>query len=260
MSQSPSAQETQTPKKKVGYTFRGQGTSWYQPAMWWLGKNFSRLVAMILFRVRFRGRENYPLTGPVLLVTNHQSFLDPWLVGIACPRQVHYMARDSLFKGGFFSWVMECVNAYPVRRGTADLQAIRHTVDRLKSGYVVNIFPEGTRCQDGTIGPIAAGVAIILARAKMPIPIVPVLIEGAFEAWPRNQKIPGMGKVVVTAGKQILPEELANLSSEELAVRIRRALVDLQKQIGSPHAEASAKRLAEESAAKSSCGGATPNG
>ena len=239
-------------KKTVAYKFRGQGTSWYQPLMWGLGKYTSRIIAMILFGVRYRGAENFPKSGPVLLVTNHQSFLDPWLVGMACPRQVHFMARDTLFKGGIASWLMECVNAYPVRRGSADLQAIRHTVERLQSGYVVNIFPEGTRSTDGTIGVIAAGVAIILARAKMPIPVVPVLIDGAFEAWPRGQKLPHPGKVTVTAGKPIMPDELAKLSPADLSLRIRQALVDLQKQIGSPHAEASAARLSAESTAEES--------
>lgn len=228
----PTAPKKVDNKKKVSYTFRGQGTSWYQPWMWGMGKNVSRLIAMVLFRVRYRGTENIPRSGPVLLVTNHQSFLDPWLVGMACSRQVHYMARDTLFKGGILHWLMECVNVYPVKRGTADFQAIRTTVERLQAGYVVNIFPEGTRTSDGNIGTIASGVAIILNRAKMPIPVVPILIDGAFEAWPRSQKLPHPGKITVTAGKPILPEELAKLSSAELSLRIREALVDLQKNGG----------------------------
>lgn len=242
--------EKKAERKSVAYTFRGQGTSWYQPLLWGGGKSLSLLIAMMLFRPRFRNKQNYPKTGPVLMVTNHQSFLDPWFVGMASPRQVHFMARDTLFKGGILHWMMECVNSYPVKRGSADLQAIRHTVERLQSGYVVNIFPEGTRSQDGTIGAIAPGVAIILARAKMPIPVVPVLVDGAFEAWPRDKKLPRPGKVTVIAGKPIPPEELSKLSPAELSLRIRQALVELQKEIHSPHAEASAKRLAADTSAK----------
>jgi len=76
--------------------------------------------------------------------------------------------------------------------------------------------------------------------------VVPMLVDGAFECWPRNKKLPRPGKIVVAAAKPILPEELAQLSPAELSLRIRQALIDLQKQIGSPHAEASAERLASQ--------------
>ncbi len=242
MTETPAAPKKKEEKRGKPYTFRGQGTSWYQPLVWSLGKNLSRVIAMILFRPSYMGTENYPRKGPVLIVTNHQSFLDPWFVGMATPRQVHYMARDTLFKGGILHWLMEVLNSYPVKRGSADLQAIRHTVERLQSGYMVNIFPEGTRSQDGTIGPIAAGVSVILARAKIPVPVVPVVIDGAFECWPRNKKLPHPGRIRILAGKPIPPEELAELSPADLALRIRQAMIELQKQLHSPHAEASAKR------------------
>jgi 1-acyl-sn-glycerol-3-phosphate acyltransferase len=190
-----------------------------------------------------------PKTGGVLMVTNHQSFLDPWLIGIAPPRQVHYMARDTLFKGGFLQWLAETLNAFPVKRGSADLGAIRAAVERLDKGFVVNIFPEGTRSEDGTIGPIAAGVSLILNRAKTPVPIVPTVVDGAFDAWPRKAKFPRPGKVRIIYGKAIMPEEWKAWSAEELARRIRRELVKLQEEVGSRHAGDSKKRVEAEEAA-----------
>jgi 1-acyl-sn-glycerol-3-phosphate acyltransferase len=128
-----------------GYVFRGEGTGAWQAFTWWLGRFISRLVSLLLFRLRARGQAGLPKSGGVLLVMNHQSFLDPWLVGVAPSRQVHYMARDTLFRGGFLQYLGELWNAFPVRRGAADLGAIRTAVERLDKGFMVNIFPEGTR-------------------------------------------------------------------------------------------------------------------
>jgi 1-acyl-sn-glycerol-3-phosphate acyltransferase len=183
---------------------------------------------------------------PALLITNHQSFLDPWLIAIAPGRQIHYMARDTLFQGGFMHWMMETHNTFPVKRGHGDRASIRVAAERLEKGYIVNIFPEGTRSLDGTIGPIAPGLSLILRGCKRPVPVIPVLIDGAFEAWPRTKKLPRPHAIKVIYGSPITPEEIAGLSAGELAVRIRRELVALQAKVGSVHAEASARRLATE--------------
>jgi len=158
-----------------------------------------------------------------------------------------------LFKGGFLHWLMEHWNAFPVKRGSADLGAIRAAAERLDKGFVVNVFPEGTRSEDGTIGPVAAGVALIVKRCKQDVPIVPVVIDGAHEAWPRQAKGPRPRPVRIDYGRPIPPAEWKALSAEELAWRIRRELVGLQEQIGSRHAEASRRRL-EEDAARAAAG------
>src|ERR1035438_5296497 len=98
------------------------------------------------------------------------------------------MARDSLFKGGVLSYLLELWNAFPVKRGSADLTAIRMAVERLDSGHMVNIFPEGTRSEDGSIGNVASGFSLILRRCKAEVALVPVLIDGAYGAWPRKAK------------------------------------------------------------------------
>ncbi len=230
------------------YTFRGEGSGRLQRLSWNTGRLFSRLISMLLFRLHVSGQAAIPRTGGVLLVANHQSFLDPWLVGIAPARQVHYMARDTLFKGGMLHWLMELWNVFPVRRGAADFGAIRTAVERLDKGFMLNVFPEGTRSEDGTIGPIAPGISLILNRCKSDVPIVPVVIDGAYEAWPRQSKFPRpWGSTIrIAHGRPIPASEWRGLSPEALAQRVRGELVKLQREMGSPHAEASEKRFAAE--------------
>jgi 1-acyl-sn-glycerol-3-phosphate acyltransferase len=226
------------------YTFRGETTSWYQPLAWNTGRLLSRIISMLLFRLHVTGQANIPRRGGVLMVTNHQSFLDPWLIGIAPTRQVHYMARDTLFKGGILHWLMELLNVFPVKRGASDLTAIRTAVERLDKGFLLNIFPEGTRSEDGSIGNVAAGISIILNRCKTDVAILPVVIDGAFEAWPRTSKFPHPHPIRIWHGKAIPASEWRQLSADALALRVREEFVKLQEGMGSPHAGRSRERLA----------------
>ena len=228
------------------YTYRGEGTGFLQRLSWNAGRLLSRVLSMLCFRLHVRGQGGIPKFGGVLLVTNHQSFLDPWLIGLAPGRQVHNMARDTLYHGGFLHWLMEMMNAFPVKRGTADLGAIRMAVELLDKGYVVNVFPEGTRSEDGTIGAIAPGVSVILRRAKTPVRVMPAIIDGSFEAWPRKARLPMPGLIRMAFGKPIEAAEWRGLSAEELARRIRRELVELQEEVGSEHTGASRRRMEEE--------------
>ncbi|HEY4328864.1 MAG TPA: lysophospholipid acyltransferase family protein, partial [Phycisphaerae bacterium] len=141
----PIQQTTHSPmtpsKPSSTYTFRGEGTGTFQRFSWFIGRLISRIVSILFFRLHVSGQNNLPKSGGALLAVNHQSYLDPWLAGIAPARQIHYMARDTLFKGGFLHWLMELWNVFPVRRGTADLTAIRTAVDRLDHGFILTIFP-----------------------------------------------------------------------------------------------------------------------
>jgi len=228
------------------YLYRGEGTGRWQAFAWFAGSILSRILALLLFRLRIRGKANLPHDGGVLLVTNHQSFLDPWLIGTAANRQVHYMARDTLFRGGFLQYLGELLNAFPIKRGRADLTAIRTAVERLDKGYMVNIFPEGTRTDDGAIGAVAPGMVLILGRCKKPIPIQPVVIDGAFEAWPRTAKFPRPLSIRIKFGQIIPATTWRQWSAEELARNVRREMVKLQLELGSEHAEASQRKLGEQ--------------
>lgn len=176
------------------------------------------------------GHRNVPRRGGVLLVSNHQSYFDPMLATLALPRQCSYMARDSLFRNGLFRTLIESLNAFPVRRGEADLRAVKETLRRLRDGYAVLLFPEGTRSATGVMGEIQPGVAMLAQRAK--VPVVPVAIDGAFNVWPKGAAVPRGGTVLVKYGQPFPADEVATLSAEELVTacrdRIQHLLDDLK--------------------------------
>lgn len=192
---------------------------------------FCRICCQALFTVFFRGRvfgvRNVPRRGGVLLVCNHQSFLDPVLVTLALPRECHYMARDTLFEHPFFKRLIESLNAFPIKRGTADLRAIKETLRRLKNEQLVVTFPEATRTPDGSIGPMQPGV-VLLAK-KTNVPIVPALILGAFEAWPRHARLPRPRPVLVAYGEPIRPDALAAVDDDACIEMVRQRVLALQQ-------------------------------
>lgn len=178
-----------------------------------------------------RGRvfdlQNVPLDGAVMLACNHQSFLDPPMATCVLPRECHYLARDTLFRNPLFGRLISAMNAFPVKRGEADIGAVKETLRRLKAGNVVTVFPEGTRTIDGTIGPINPN-SISIAR-KANATIVPTLVDGAFEAYPRTAKLPHFGRIYISYGKPITPEQIRECSNEEVAERVSAALQDMMR-------------------------------
>ncbi len=198
-------------------------------AMRW-GFRFCRficqLVGILLLRSRVFKLHRVPLQGGVLLVSNHQSYMDPLLATMAVHREGYYMARDSLFTNRWFGRLITYVNAFPVKRGTADLMAIKETMRRLREGKMVLAFPEGTRTLDGRVGPMLAGIATV--GKKCGVPIVPTLIDGVFQAWPRRQLLPGVGNVIVEYGQPITPAEYASMTPEALTEELRRRIIAMQ--------------------------------
>ena len=180
-----------------------------------------------LWRVRIFGLRNVPNSGGVLLACNHQSFLDPVLVTLALYREGNFMARDTLFVNRHFRRLIESLNAFPVKRNTADVGAIKEIMRRLKDGRVVVTFPEGTRTEDGTIGELLEGSLMVAKRTGATI--VPTVIDGAFEAWPKGLKLPRPGRVSVSYGEPLGPGAMAGLSVEELARQTRERLLGLQR-------------------------------
>ncbi len=170
---------------------------WY-----WLAKTTARLLYEALFNFRIHGAGNVPPSGGVLLACNHVSFLDPHAVGAGCPREACFLARKTLFVGKLQSAVLRSWNVVPVDlSGKPDIAGLKAIMDRLRRGYAVTLFPEGTRSKDGSFQQAKPGVGLLVAKAG--VPVVPVRMIGAYEVWPRNQKLPRRGQVDIVFGKPV---------------------------------------------------------
>lgn len=155
------------------------------------------------------GIENVPREGPLIIAPNHASYLDPPVIGCSMPRRVAFMAKEELFRSKFLANLILSLGAFPVRRGSSDLESIRIALGILKDGGALLVFPEGTRNLGDTMHPFNRGVEM-LAR-KSGAQILPVGIAGNQRKWGKSGK-PGWGKVLVNFGK---PIDFQKLSSEE---------------------------------------------
>lgn len=162
-------------------------------------KPFGVALARLCFRLEGRGREHVPRVGPVLLVANHTSVLDPPLVAAATPRPVAFLAKAELFAVPLFGRLIRWLNSHPLRREGADAGALRAALRLLRQGAALLVFPEGTRARvEGELRPArpGAGMLAVLSGA----PVVPVYIQGTGRAWPRGRRWPRPARVTVTFG------------------------------------------------------------
>ena len=198
-------------------------TRWW----WWLSQRAVRLFGSLFWDLRASGLENIPRTGGCLLAANHQSFLDPPLVAAFLPREMHFMARRSLFRNPVFRALIVRYNAFAIERDRADVKGVRSAIERLEAGSILLVFPEGTRTRDGAVGPMKAGIGLLAERSA--VPIVPVLIMGAHKVWPKGRLFPGLGSIRLAFGKPILPALLKE--DRNLGDLLREALVTLQGEL-----------------------------
>jgi 1-acyl-sn-glycerol-3-phosphate acyltransferase len=154
----------------------------------------------LLTSIEIRGRENIPATGPFIMVPNHQSFIDPTIVGVFCPRQFHTLAKSTQFRGRFMEWVMPRSKAIPTRRYRIDPQAVRVVLRRLAEGEGVCVYPEGERSWDGSIQPFRRGTIRLLLKSG--VPIIPCGLV-TYDYWPRWSKPRFRGKIRVEYGEAI---------------------------------------------------------
>lgn len=174
--------------------------------LWRAGRFICRTFSWLWFDLKTYGKENVPESGGVLLIANHQSYLDPILVAVHLRRPVSFFAKSELFENKYFGWLIRNLHAFPVKQGAGDVGAVKEAVARLKEGHVLNIYPEGSRTDDGNLLPIQPGVALIVRKAG--VPIVPVIIDGSFDAWPRTRKFPHPGPIKVLYGPPLRTEGL----------------------------------------------------
>jgi 1-acyl-sn-glycerol-3-phosphate acyltransferase len=200
-----------------------------RPRLWYLtAAGIVRFFALIFFRFKCRGAESLPMQGACLIASNHASFLDPPLIGLALRRrEIHYFARRSLFSVWWLKPLMASLNAIPVDLGNADVSGVREALRLIKNGEALLVFPEGTRTHDGNLMQPLAGVGMLVARTGAPV--LPVRIFGAEKAWPRQKKMFRPAPVTIIIGKpfrvELTPEESKSREtyqaiSEEIMRRI----------------------------------------
>jgi 1-acyl-sn-glycerol-3-phosphate acyltransferase len=175
--------------------------------VYWLGWMSFGSAFRTLFGLKIVGEENLITDGSVLVASNHQSFLDPPLIGNLYKTEMVFLARKTLFIG-FFKWLYPQWNAIPVDQERPDMASLKTIIRRLKEGHRVLVFPEGARTLDGSIGPAAPGIGLIAAKSGAVIQ--PVRISGARDALPRGSGRIRLARITVSVGPAIY------LSAEEL--------------------------------------------
>ena len=158
--------------------------------------------------MRVEGHERLQVNGGVIIAPTHRSNLDGPLVGSSSHRRVRYLGKDSLFRPAAAGWAMRSLGSFPVRRGEADLDAMRVAKEMLEAGECMLVFPEGSRQEGDSIGEIYDGTAWLASKAGTPV--VPVGIAGTEVAMPTGSKFPSRVPVTVVVGEVLDPPKAAD--------------------------------------------------
>lgn len=205
---------------------------WYEVAYHIMGA-----ILLLGFGMRVRGRRYVPHQGGLLVVANHQSFLDPPLVGVAIRRHLSYLARKTLFRSRLFGGLIGSVGAIPLDQEVPGTEGIKAALALLKAGKAVLIFPEGRRSPHGRMQPLKPGVVVLIRRGG--VPILPVGVAGAYEAWPVRRRWPRFSplffpdrshSVAAVIGEPIPAGALARLPPERMLKELGNVLADLAAQ------------------------------
>ena len=170
-------------------------------------RGFVRIFLFRWFRMRVEGHERLQVNGGVIIAPTHRSNLDGPLVGSSSHRRVRYLGKDSLFRPAAAGWAMRSLGSFPVRRGEADLDAMRVAKEMLEAGECMLVFPEGSRQEGDSIGEIYDGTAWLASKAGTPV--VPVGIAGTEVAMPTGSKFPSRVPVTVVVGEVLDPPKAA---------------------------------------------------
>ena len=191
-------------------------------------KGICRVLTSLWFDFKVHGIEHVPRSGGALLICNHQSYLDPVLVGVQLQRHVSFIAKSQLFEMPGLGWLIPRLNTFPVRRGESDVSAIKEALRRVHEGQILTMFPEGTRSGDGNLLPIQAGIALMVKRAEAPV--IPAVVDGSRRAWGRGRKFPTAAPVRLMYGP---PLELGKMKGAQIVELIdqtfRRMLGELRE-------------------------------
>jgi len=183
------------------------------------------------FRISAQGMENFPLEGPVIVVANHTSYLDAGILGGVLPRKVHFVVLTRMFALRRLRWFYTGMQTIPVDPGAGQRGPIRRCVEVLRSGHVLGIFPEGSRSEDGRLGELQEGAALLAKLSGAPV--IPIGVQGAFEAFPRGVFLPRPRKIRMRVGKALLFADLLTQGTDsrealrQLTSQMKAAIQDL---------------------------------
>lgn len=167
-----------------------------------------RLLAIVIFKILFRfkveGAKHIPKKAGFILASNHISYLDPVTLGAACWRKLNFMAKQELFGNSLFSRFISMLGAFPVKRGSADLSALKEAMRRVKENKVLVLFPGGSRKFDINSGELYPGIGFLVAR--LGVVVIPAFIKGTEKVLPVGAKFIRPNKISVYFGKPIFIE------------------------------------------------------
>lgn len=200
--------------------------------VWFSCQHLLQILFTVWFRYRARGAARLPTRQGALLLINHQSYLDPLLVGVPLERAVSYVARDSLFRVPVIGWILRNTYVIPINRRAAGPSSLRRAARRLSRGFLVGIFPEGTRSRDGSIGRLKPGFITLIRRTNAAV--YPVGIAGARDAMPRGAWLVRPARVRVVIGDPFTPAEVADLAQhgreDILLTAVRERIEECQQE------------------------------
>jgi 1-acyl-sn-glycerol-3-phosphate acyltransferase len=173
-----------------------------------------RLAGLLLFKYHCIGRHHLPKEGAAIICANHQSHLDPPLVGMAPSRHCIYLARKSLFNNPLFGFIIANLDAIPLNRDGMGIEGIKATLRKLKAGDAVVMFPEGTRTKTGALQPLKSGFITLARRSK--VPLVPCGFVGAYDCLPKGGKLPRFERIRCVYGPPISAEQVAEMEDDKL--------------------------------------------
>jgi 1-acyl-sn-glycerol-3-phosphate acyltransferase len=206
-----------------------------------------RFLFSTFFRWSRFNPERVPVAGPVILASNHASFIDPPLIGAALPRGLSYLARDTLFRFPVIGALLRSWDAVPVDRDGGGAAGVRRILDVLQSGRGIIIFPEGTRTRDGRLQPARPGIGLLVLKSDGPV--VPVRVFGTFEAYGRHVRWPRPRPVAVKFGRPLdfskLRIEAATCSKSRLKEIYQQITSDIMAAIAALQPYADKETFAE---------------
>ncbi len=198
-----------------------------------MGKYFYSLSEFVLRRVFWMAGgvstfdfDRMPPEGAMIVASNHASYLDPIILGTFLPRQVNFMARETLFDNWLLGKAIGGLFAFPIDREGDSRKALRTFGERLEKGNAVIMFPEGTRTTTGYLQPLKPGVGMISVRYNAPI--LPTYVWGTYQSWPKKQRFPHPHRFKIYLGEPITPR--SNLVGTEKKAEQQRMvkLLDLE--------------------------------